>query len=133
MTNNKNSVPPTLRFLSFLIDVTFILFIIFSIAYIVGTYGVSFNSYAVNYLYSFSLIFLSFIGYYALLEYKFQTTIGKLLTRTFVADLNGNKPNFTSILKRTLLRLIPIDPLSFLFSKNGWHDRFSKTQVLRKG
>ena len=132
MNKNINSASRVLRLLSFLIDSTFILFIIFSIAYIVGNYGISFSSYIVNYIYSTSLILVSFIGYYLILEFKFQATVGKLLTRTYVVDLEGNKPKLITLLKRTLIRLIPIDPLSYLFSKNGWHDKLSKTRVLKK-
>ena len=132
MNKNINYAPTVFRLLSFLIDSILILFIIFTIAFIIGNYGVSFRSYTMNYICSTSLILLSFIGYYLILEYKFQTTIGKLITRTYVVDLEGNKPNLVTILKRTLIRLIPIDPLSYLFSKNGWHDKLSKTRVLKK-
>jgi len=132
MTKAKSYAPRVLRLINFLIDSLFILLIIFSIAYIVGYYGVSFNSYVVNYIYSTFLILVSFIGYYLILEFKFQTTIGKLLTRTYVVNLEGSKPSFSNVLKRTLIRLIPIELLSFLFSKNGWHDKLSKTKVLKK-
>ncbi len=132
MTQNKSYSPIVLRLINFLVDSITILLIIFSIAYVIGNYGVSFNSYVVNYIYSTLLVLISFIGYYLILEFKFQTTLGKLLTRTYVADIEGNKPSFSLVLKRVLIRLIPIEPLSFLFSKNGWHDKFSKTCVLKK-
>ena len=132
MTKNKSYAPIVLRLINFLVDSITILLIIFSIAYVIGNYGVSFNSYVVNYIYSTLLVLISFIGYYLILEFKFQTTLGKLLTRTYVADIEGNKPSFSLVLKRVLIRLIPIEPLSFLFSKNGWHDKFSKTCVLKK-
>ncbi len=132
MTQNKSYAPIVLRLINFLVDSITILLIIFSIAYVIGNYGVSFNSYVVNYIYSTLLVLISFIGYYLILEFKFQTTLGKLLTRTYVADIEGNKPSFSLVLKRVLIRLIPIEPLSFLFSKNGWHDKFSKTCVLKK-
>ena len=132
MTQNKSYSPIVLRLINFLVDSITILLIIFSIAYVIGNYGVSFNSYVVNYIYSTLLVLISFIGYYLILEFKFQTTLGKLLTRTYLVDIKGNKPSFSLVLKRVLIRLIPIEPLSFLFSKNGWHDKFSKTCVLKK-
>ena len=132
MDQNKSYAPKVIRLINFLVDSITILFIIFLIAYLIGNYGVSFNSYVVNYIYSTLLVLISFIGYYLILEFKFQTTLGKLLTRTYVADIEGNKPSFSLVLKRVLIRLIPIEPLSFLFSKNGWHDKFSKTCVLKK-
>ena len=68
--------------------------------------------------------------YYFILELTIGQTIGKIVTKTRVVNIDNNgKPNFTRILIRTISRLIPIDFLSYLFSSNGIHDILSKTEL----
>jgi len=68
--------------------------------------------------------------YYFLFEYFKGQTIGKIITKTVVVSLTGNRKNFfIQILGRTLMRFIPIDIISYLFSPNGLHDRISKTAI----
>jgi uncharacterized RDD family membrane protein YckC len=74
---------------------------------------------------------LGYLGYYILMEYKFQKTVGKFITGTMVVNLKGEKPTFTEIVIRTFCRFIPFDRLSFLFLRNGIHDNFSKTVVIK--
>jgi hypothetical protein len=69
-----------------------------------------------------------FVVYYLFMEALFSTTLGKLVTRTRVVMVSGEKPMFSDIAIRTACRLIPLDPLSF-FGGNGWHDNFSKTKL----
>src|SRR5688572_19201004 len=51
-----------------------------------------------------ALSFGSMIGYYLFFEGVFQATPGKMVTRTRVVDLDGNKPTFMQIFGRTLAR-----------------------------
>jgi len=68
--------------------------------------------------------------YYFLFEYFKGQTIGKIITKTVVVSLTGNRDNFfIQILGRSLMRFIPIDIVSYLFSPNGLHDRISRTTV----
>jgi len=77
------------------------------------------------------LFFTSAMGYYIIFEAASGQTIGKMLTKTKVVDRNGNKPAFSIIFLRSLCRLIPFNPLSFLFNlDSGWHDQLSKTKVV---
>lgn len=71
--------------------------------------------------------------YYLVLESCFGRTIGKFITGSVVVNENGLKPDFATICKRTLCRLIPFDVLSFL-DKSGrfWHDSLSKSYVVVK-
>lgn len=78
------------------------------------------------------IFFASYIGYYALMETKYQKTIGKLITKTKVVNKNGTKPQGGDILRRTFCRLIPFDRISFLFTPNGFHDRLSDTTVIKE-
>lgn len=78
----------------------------------------------------FGIIYLLWsICYYPAFEYFFQKTPAKFITKTKVVTYDGNKPKFITILGRNLARLIPFEPLSFLFGK-GWHDTLSKTLVV---
>lgn len=132
-SENKNHSPvkSIFRLLHFIIDSMAWLTLYLLIGYLLDQYLVRFNSYYANYIYSITLAFLVYLLYYGLLEFYFQKTLGKLVTRTQVVCLNQNKIAFSVILKRTLFRFIPIDIFFYLFSRNGLHDRLSNTQVAR--
>ena len=70
--------------------------------------------------------------YYIFFEGIWARTPGKLIFRTFVVDAEGRKPPLGQIVKRTLCRFIPFEPLSFLLDDLGWHDSFSRTCVVRR-
>lgn len=71
--------------------------------------------------------------YYLAFEYGLNgKTIGKYLTRTRAIAQNGSTMTFTQALSRSLIRMVPLEPLSF-FGGNGltgWHDDWSKTLVV---
>ena len=72
--------------------------------------------------------------YYWLLEGLFGRTIGKFFTNTKVVASDGSRAAASAILGRTLIRLIPFEIFSFLgTSDSGWHDRWSKTAVVKVG
>ncbi|WP_195760026.1 RDD family protein [Flavobacterium sp. LC2016-23] len=79
------------------------------------------------------LIFFSIIKflYYLMFESIFKNTPAKILTACYVTDEDGNSPDFSMILKRTILRFIPLESLSFLMGKN-LHDDYSNTYVINK-
>jgi len=81
------------------------------------------------------LVLLSLISsaYYIYYEYRYQQTPGKKVTKSVVVDEYGNKPSLNMIIKRTLLRLIPYEPLSCIGNPSyGLHDKWSKTYVIKK-
>jgi hypothetical protein len=67
--------------------------------------------------------------YYLVLEILFRQTIGKLHNNSYVQSSNGS---ISSIVIRSLCRMIPFDVFSFLGS-TGWHDSLSKTSVVKGG
>ncbi|QSB25751.1 RDD family protein [Flavobacterium sp. CLA17] len=77
------------------------------------------------------VVFFSLIKflYYLMFESIFKNTPAKFLTACYVTDEDGNSPDFSMILKRTLLRFIPLESLSFLMGKN-LHDDYSDTYVI---
>ena len=124
---NSNVVGSIIRFLNFLID-----FIIWLVIVTIFTFPLSAND-EIEMLFGYVIMFATFIGYYGVMEIKFQKTIGKFITKTKVVKLNGEKPENSDIILRTFCRLIPFDRVSFLFTKNGIHDFLSKTKVIKDG
>ncbi|MFZ1677827.1 MAG: RDD family protein [Saprospiraceae bacterium] len=69
-------------------------------------------------------------GYYIITEYFFQKTLGKLITKTKVVSVFGDKPPIWLLILRTLCRSIPFEYFSFLVTVEGIHDILSKTRVI---
>jgi uncharacterized RDD family membrane protein YckC len=81
-------------------------------------------------------MFISFLYplqfvYYFVAEFFFGKTLAKFFTRTYVTTEFNEKPGFTAIFFRTFCRYIPFEYISFLGNGIGWHDRLSKTYVVR--
>lgn len=83
-----------------------------------------------NKLISYLLGFIVGIIYFTTFEFTTGRTPAKYITQTKVVDENGNAPTLGKILLRSVCRFIPFEPLSFLGTQPGWHDRFSKTSVV---
>lgn len=99
----------------------------------IGVYlvGLVFPTEGVAYLYMWVPFLLVYFGYYIFFEAVFGKTIGKMITRTHVVTVTGEKPEVSAIILRTLCRLIPFEQFSFLGnSAVGWHDSLSKTRVV---
>ena len=73
-----------------------------------------------------------YFGYYIFMEFTFQKTIAKFITKTKVVMLDGQKPSIGSIIIRTIFRLIPFDAITFIFTKRGFHDYLSNTAVIKE-
>ncbi len=75
-----------------------------------------------------------YFGYYVVMEFYFQRTVGKYLTGSLVVNEYGERPDFKTICVRTLTRIIPIDPFSVLWTNDErpWHDKWTKTYVVSK-
>ena len=129
---NDIAVSSLIRFVHFIID---------TIVWLVGTSILAFllsvlpfslninNEFAM--LIDHAILFGTFICYYYIMEVNCQKTVAKFITKTKVVTNNGNKPNKSDILARTFYRLIPLDRISFLFTRNGFHDRLSNTQIIK--
>lgn len=75
---------------------------------------------------------LSYFLYYFLFEFIKGQTPGKIITNSKVISLSENKKYyFFQILFRSLMRFIPFDILSYLFSFRGLHDWISKTTIIK--
>lgn len=89
-------------------------------------FSLIFNTSTIEMVVFYAIFFL----YYLTLELFFSQTLGKLVTKTHVVGKNHRKVTFVMILKRSFLRLIPIDPISYLFgTEKGLHDVLSSTSL----
>jgi len=71
--------------------------------------------------------------YYVPQEALWGKSLAKFITGTRVVSADGTRPRFSQIFWRTVSRLIPFEPFSFLFGGNkpvGWHDKWSNTRVI---
>jgi len=115
------------RFCNFFVDQIGFLFIIFLHSLLLdGLLGIIPKD-GSPWLGLYSLVL--YVFYYCLFEFYFGKTPGKFLTRTIVMTEDGRRATFKALLIRSLCRLIPLDPLSFIFS-SGWHDELSRTVVV---
>jgi uncharacterized RDD family membrane protein YckC len=128
------------RFLNFIIDLLIIYIIAICVVATINIIGDVTNSYGVsNWVKSLSLIENLFFGlillffYYAFTEMYFSRTFAKYFTKTMVVRVDGSKPNTKNFMIRTVSRLNPIDPFSFLGkTERGLHDTLSATYVVKK-
>ncbi len=127
---DSNVVGSGIRFANFLIDFIIWLILAFIVSFVIGFF-VQPTDQGIISLFGYILIFGTFIAYYAIMEIKFQKTVGKFITKTKVVKMDGTKPENSDIITRTFCRLIPFDRLSFLFVRNGIHDFLSKTKVVK--
>jgi uncharacterized RDD family membrane protein YckC len=76
--------------------------------------------------------FTGFIGYYWLFEGMMGgRTIGKMIFSTRAVTTDGDLISGQTALKRAIIRLVPLDVISFFGSDStGWHDRWSDTMVV---
>jgi len=129
-TVDKNTVKSFTRFLNFTIDMIVWLILAYLLSIIIDLFVQSYDQFLLQ-LFGYIFIFGTFIAYYAIMEIKFQKTVGKFITKTKVVKIDGTKPENSDIIGRTFCRLIPFDRISFLFVKNGFHDYLSKTKVVK--
>lgn len=120
-----------MRFTNFIIDFVIYVVLVLAGSLALDSVFVTTNSDLILGI-GYFMMFLIFMAYYGLSEYFFQKTAGKYVTKTIVVTKEGAKPGAGTIIIRTLCRLIPFDRLSFLITKNGFHDRFSDTMVIRE-
>ncbi len=73
-----------------------------------------------------------YFAYYFVLEGLSGRTIGKFITGTKVVNIEGDPLGFSQLFTRTLMRLLPFEPLSFFGNEpEGWHDTFSRSLVIK--
>jgi uncharacterized RDD family membrane protein YckC len=119
------------RFVNRLVDMTIFSMLSLPLAYVTFTWSwklIADDSGGRLAEYIFAFFYSTIV--YSVTEFIWQTSPGKLLTRTRVTTATGGKPQFLSVVGRSMARFIPFEPFSFLGSGNrGWHDTMSNTYV----
>jgi len=127
-----SKVKSWVRFVHFFVDIiTIFLIYIFVVGIITTLFIDEVNPMIAEATLPFLLFVFSFF-YYIILEYKYQVTVGKILMKTKVVMKDGSVPELSDIIARTFCRIIPFDRISYLFTKNGFHDRLSSTMVVKQ-
>lgn len=73
-----------------------------------------------------------YFAYYIGMEVSGGKTVGKYVTGTQVMTEDGELPSAGTVVIRTLCRIIPFEAFSFFGSTpRGWHDKLSKTRVVK--
>ena len=131
------------RFLNFLLDIIFVHIFIAILIIILNlvVYKISPESLPVidnlkspllKALLKDLLLPISWLLYYSSFESLTGRTLAKYITRTKVVNEKGEKPDYKTILLRSVCRLIPFEPFSFFWSgRTGLHDEWSKTIVVK--
>lgn len=121
------------RVLNWIIDILIMKFIVVIVLFFLNSYTIA------NRIYSFDMIerylFWSIIifVYYSTTEFFLSRSLAKYFTKTIVVMEDGSKPDISTILVRTLVRIFPFEPLSFLRGRAlGLHDEKSRTFVVMK-
>lgn len=122
-----------LRFLNYLIDSFFVLICLSIILIIVELLFSIFSIYVSSENLLFNIfIYVALVIIYFLIEFLTKgRSLGKFITGTKVVMIDGTEPTTKDYFTRNLCRLIPFDAFTFL-GENGWHDKISKTTVVRK-
>ena len=118
------------RLLNFIIDSITFLIVTLILEFIVWQLFSADNQEIIR-IVGYLLLAFTFFGYYIFMEYKFQKSIGKFISKTKVLRADGEKAQLGDIVARTFFRLIPLEGLSYLFTSNGFHDRLSNTTVIK--
>jgi uncharacterized RDD family membrane protein YckC len=128
------------RFLNYLIDS---LLMQFGISYATGYLLTQFllavspeTAYSLfgeeTFLASYIVAFFNHLFYYAISEKAFRGyTLGKLLTGTRAIREDGEELSFKDAFLRSLSRLVPFEALSIWFGNGLWHDKWTKTRVIK--
>lgn len=118
------------RFANYIIDtiVYYIIIILFG-----GIAGVAFGDSEEVLAFIYIFVYLGWILYYWGMEALTGKTVGKYITRTRIVKEDGSQPTGINVLGRTLSRLIPFEPFSFLGTPGkGWHDSIPKIYVIEE-
>ncbi|WP_409557904.1 RDD family protein [Allomuricauda sp. MMSF_3364] len=72
--------------------------------------------------------------YFLLLEYFLGYTFGKKILNLRISTNVSQNPKFFKVLFRTFIRILPINPISFLFNaeKRFWHEKWSNVYTVKK-
>lgn len=72
-----------------------------------------------------------YVLYYTLLEGSKGKTLGKLLTKTKVVQIDGTPLGYKKAFVRSLCRLVPFEFISVFFGGLMWHDQWTYSMTVQ--
>ncbi|HEX6427593.1 MAG TPA: RDD family protein [Niastella sp.] len=140
--NYVDPVSPGVRFANFIIDRIILIVLlcggIFIWAIMAISRGEDIKSYLLFQENGLATILQLLLGHVCTLVYYTVSetamkgrTIGKFATGTIAITQDGTPFTFKNALMRSLCRIIPFEPFS-AFGYMPWHDKFTKTTVVKK-
>ncbi len=122
------------RFVNYLIDIIIYYALMFAVGIFAGlTSPDSFADESETGAGWYVIALIIWLGYYTFSEGSSGKTLGKLVTGTKVVSGTGDRISYKDAFIRSLCRLVPFEPLSIFFGQGGmWHDKWSRTQVVKK-
>lgn len=122
-----------IRLINYFIDAVGVVIFFLALGFFLGIFG----AFGIIELFETEFIgnllsLVVYVFYYFLIEWiSGGRSFGKWITATRVVKENGDeKLGAKDFIVRSLVRIIPFEPLSFLFSRYGWHDSISGTRVV---
>jgi uncharacterized RDD family membrane protein YckC len=83
-------------------------------------------------LFNYLLSIFNYVIYYTFCEKTFKGyTLGKLITGTRAIRETGEELRFQDALLRSVSRLVPFEALSVWIGDRLWHDKWTKTTVVK--
>ncbi len=121
------------RFINYIVDIIAYLAFTFCMGLFLGVFSMVSNiDLPENDLFYNILGIGCLIIYYFVIETLTKgRSIGKFITGTKVVMIDSSTPTTKDYFMRSLCRIIPFEPLTFL-GENGWHDSITKTTVVNK-
>jgi len=75
---------------------------------------------------------LAFFAYYAVMEHMLGQTVGKMIMKTRVVNVDGGQPSLGQTVIRTLCRMVPLEFISVWIGDGVmWHDKWASTRVIK--
>ena len=122
-----------IRLANYLIDAIVYLICTFIVGVLLGllSMALSFELPKNDLFYNLFALLILVIYFFLIESLTKGRSLGKLITGTKVVMIDGTNPTTKEYFIRSLCRIIPFEPISFL-GENGWHDKISKTTVVNK-
>lgn len=131
------------RLVNFLID-TIVYWIVAAVCGIIFSF-IYFSSYITEYGYTdpavtnrftillYVVFYIVYVVYFTMLEGILKgRTIGKYVSGTIAMNEDGTTLTWKKAFLRSLVRIIPFEPLIAIFTSYPWHDDFTSTVVVKK-
>lgn len=125
------------RFLNFVIDLIAIYMLMAILGVLMGiitalTGNVNgFGGGGLTQLIFLFLYFSVFFLYYTLLEGTKGKSLGKLITKTRVLSIEGERITYGKAFVRTLIRFLPFEFISGFSGTTMWHDQWTYTMLIK--